>query len=90
MVTWVPLTLEQARGFITGYTIIATTTDELQKRQDSGTVSGNFPSFASSGTLGGLSREVAYGVVVVGNTVAGVGLENPPVLVPTVATPTSG
>ena len=89
MVTWVPLTLEEAQGFITHYTIIAIPTDMLLKRQDDGTVSGDFSSSASSGTLGGLSPGVVYGVVVIGNTVAGAGQQNLAVLVPTVTTPTS-
>ena len=89
MVTWVPLTLEEAQGFITHYTITAISFKDLQKRQDDGTVLGDFSSSASSGTLGGLNPGVEYGVVVIGNTVAGAGQQNPPVLVPTVTTPTS-
>ena len=87
-VTWVPLTLEEARGFITHYTIIAIPTNEVRKRQDNGTISDNFSSSASSGTLGGLSTGVEYGVIVIGNTVAGAGQQNPAILVPTVTVPT--
>ena len=89
-VTWVPLTLEEARGFITHYTIIAIPTNEVRKRQDNGTISYNFSSSASSGTLGGLSTGVEYDVIVIGNTVAGAGQQNPAILVPTVTTPTAG
>ena len=89
VVTWVRLTLEEARGFITHYTIIAVPIDEVQNKQENGIVSGDFPSSASSGTLGGLSPGVQYGMVVVGNTEAGMGAENSAIFVPTVTTPTS-
>ena len=89
MVTWVPLTLGEAQGFITHYSIIAVPTNMLLRRQDDGTASGDFSSSASSGTLGDLSPGVVYGVVIIGNTVAGAGQQNPVILVPTVTTPTS-
>ena len=89
VVIWVPLTLEEAQSFITHYTIMAIPTDKLQNRQDSGVVSGDYSSSASSGTLGGLTPGVEYSVVVIGNTVAGAGDQHPAVLVPTVTTPTT-
>ena len=80
IVTWMPLSLEQARGFITGYTVSyepAPNTGGRRKRHhgpNDETVSG------TSATIGGLTPNVAYSVTVRANTAAGAGVTSDPVI----------
>lgn len=72
-VTWTPLTLMEARGFVTGYTVRASPAMSTRKRQDNGEIVKVFPSDASSGTLTTLQQGVTYGVTVSASTSAGEG-----------------
>ena len=72
-VEWTPLTLEEARGFVTGYTVRATPAMNSRKRQDATVISKQFPSDASSGTLTTLEKGVTYDVTVTASTSEGEG-----------------
>jgi len=80
IVTWTPLSLEQAHGFITGYTVSyepAPNTGGRRKRQAgprAETVSG------TPATIGGLTPNVAYSVTVRASTAAGAGVTSDPII----------
>ena len=86
-VSWVPLTLEEARGFITGYTVTYTAEEDEERRRqlskrdhDSGseTVLGD----QSSVTISGLDPDAQYSVTVAAETAAGRGFVSVPVTAP--------
>ena len=80
-VTWMPISLEEARGFITNYTVTyepAPSTGGPQKRDNdrsSVTVKGTMA------VIGGLSPNLAYSVTVRANTAAGMGVASEPTTV---------
>ena len=76
-VTWTVLTLEQARGFITGYTVSyepASNTGGRRKRDSEETSVSEPPA-----PIGGLSPNLAYSVTVRANTAAGAGVSSEPI-----------
>ena len=78
-VSWVPLTLEQARGFITSYVISYSSDTSRRKRQDGReTVAGD----QSSVTLAGLDSDLKYSVSVAAVTAAGEGVASEPISAP--------
>lgn len=74
VVSWESLTLEQARGFVTGYDIQYTPSDS------SGPVSATAPSDSSEFTISDLDRTLNYTVSVSAATTAGSGPSSPPVV----------
>ena len=73
IVTWTPLTLEEARGFVSAYTVRATPAMSSRKRQDATVVSKEFPANVNSGTLTTLQKGVTYEVTVTASTSKGEG-----------------
>ena len=71
VVSWIPLTLSEARGFITSYTVFYSPHVSRTKRQESNTlqktVSGDFNQTA----IDGLDPNTAYDVQMSANTKAG-------------------
>ena len=88
-VTWMPISLEEARGFITNYTVTygpAPSTGGPQKRdhdQSSVTVK------SAPAVIGGLSPNVVYSVTVRANTAAGMGVVSEPTTVSGIRNPMS-
>lgn len=75
-VSWNPLTLEEARGFIAEYAVTYSSDDGRRKRShETGTVT--VPGDATSVTLTGLDHEERYSVSVAARTVAGQGVSSP-------------
>ena len=80
-VTWMPISLEEARGVITNYTVTyepAPSTGGPQKRDH------DRSSVAVKGTMAvisGLSPNLAYSVTVRANTAAGMGVVSEPTTV---------
>ena len=86
-VSWVPLTLEEARGFITGYTVTYTAEEDEERRRQlskrdhdggSETVSED----QSSVTISGLDPDTQYSVSVAAETAVGRGVVSVPVTAP--------
>ena len=69
-VSWEPLTPEEARGFVTSYTIAYTKEGELRKRQMSEKI---VPGTQNSTIIEGLDPNQDYSVSVQASTKAGVG-----------------
>ena len=68
VVSWIPLTLSEARGFITSYTVFYSPQVNKTKQQESNTiVSGD----VSQTTIAGLDPNTAYDVQMSANTTAG-------------------
>ena len=72
-VSWTPLTLREARGFITGY-VVSYSTGSGRRRQDEEETLDD----ASSATITGLDPGTDYSVTVAGRTSAGVGPASEP------------
>ena len=68
-VSWMPLTLEEARGIITGYSVMYQTSDSRSRTVN--TISVDFD--ASSVVIGNLREEERYGVSVACRTTNGTG-----------------
>ena len=82
-VSWIPLTLEEARGFVTGYTVTYTAEEEEKRRKrdhDSG--SETVPGDESSVAIDGLDPDAQYSVSVAAETAAGVGVPSEPMTAP--------
>ena len=78
-VTWTPLTLIEARGFIRYYSVSYTPNTNGRKRQASlGTMYLNVSNTSSSATITGLEPSLTYNVQVAAATSAGVGAQSPP------------
>ena len=75
-ITWVKLTLEEARGFITGYTVSYDTLD-LRRRKEA-MVEFIHPE-GSFKVIGGLGFTTSYSVTVSASTTAGEGISSPPI-----------
>ena len=75
--SWNPLTLEQARGFITGYIITYNDVSARRKREIR-SVGAN----ETSTTISNLRPERGHAISVAARTVAGVGAASEPVTVP--------
>ena len=78
-VSWSPLILAQARGFLTGYTITLTPTPTSRKRQNNGIVIAMAGPTGTSIVVTGLNPTVQYSVTVVGGTSVGIGEPGPAV-----------
>ena len=78
-VSWSPLTLTQARGFLTGYTITLTPTPISRKRQNNGIVIAMAGPTDTSIVVPGLNPALQYSVTVVGGSSAGIGEPGPAV-----------
>ena len=77
-VSWSPLTLTQARGFLTGYTILLIPTPISRKRQTNGVAVVAGPTDTSR-VVTGLDPTLQYSVTVVGGTSVGIGEPGPAV-----------
>ena len=75
-VSWVPLTLEKACGFITGYTITAEPASMQMKKRQEGLVVVPVDHNTSRVVIDGLSPRLPYWVSVSGMTVAGTSTNN--------------
>ena len=85
-VSWAPLTLEEAKGFITGYTVTLTpSTNNNRKRQSPVTMTAQ-PD-VSYIVFSGLSAEASYSISVSGSTAAGTGESSSGPTIPTAVTP---
>ena len=71
-VSWQPLSLSEARGFVQSYTIAYTPVLNTRKRQDS-TMSVDADGSASSVDIAGLEEDLVYSVQVSAGTGAGMG-----------------
>ena len=88
-VSWSPLTLTQARGFLTGYTITLAPTPISRKRQNNGIVIAMAGPTDTSIVVTGLNPTVQYSVTVVGGTSARIG-EPGPAVTPQLPSPEPG
>ena len=78
-VSWMALSLEKARGFITGYTV---TYESLALRQRKEAMMEYVqPAEGSFKVIGGLSFTTSYSVTVSARTTAGEGISNSAILV---------
>ena len=76
-VSWRPLTLSEARGFVTFYSIAYTPTPNSRRRQaPQDTMYVNASADSSSVTIQGLDGDLAYSVTVAGGTRAGIGISS--------------
>ena len=78
-VSWGPLSLEEARGFITKYTVTAQPANTRQRHEETVTVS--VPPSESMTVIEGLDYTLAYWVSVSASTAAGTSTNNSRVLV---------
>lgn len=76
-VTWTKLSLEEARGFITRYTV---SYDILESRRRREALVEFVNSESSYKVIGGLGITMSYSVTVSGSTTAGEGLRSPPIV----------
>ena len=74
VINWVPLSLEEARGFITEYTVTAQPAN-TQRRQER-TVTVSVPPSESMTVVEGLDHTLAYWVSVSASTAAGTSTNN--------------
>lgn len=72
-VSWMPLTLEEARGFIQFYTVMYEAEDSRRRGVESIEVEPN----KNSVVIGGLSIELSYSIFVSASTRAGMGPSSP-------------
>ena len=72
-VSWRPLNLSEARGFVTFYSITYTPTPNSRRQQASDTMYVNASADLSSVTIEGLDGDLAYSVTVSASTTAGIG-----------------
>ena len=72
-VTWTRLTLSEARGFITHYTVAYTPSSSGSKRQAPNTLYQTVGNDSSETTIEGLDGDTAYAVQVSVSTAAGSG-----------------
>uniref|UniRef100_A0A1X7UYG7 protein-tyrosine-phosphatase n=1 Tax=Amphimedon queenslandica TaxID=400682 RepID=A0A1X7UYG7_AMPQE len=85
-VSWMPLTLEEAKGFVTGYTVTLTpSTSNNRKRQSPITMTAEPDQ--SYVVFTGLSAEASYSISVSGSTAAGTGESSSGPTIPTAVTP---
>ena len=75
IVSWQPLSLEEARGFITKYTVTAEPTTLTRRRQE-GMLSVSVGHNATRAVLDGLSPFLAYSVSVSASTTVGTSSNN--------------
>ncbi len=80
--SWEHLTLSEARGFITNYTILYYMTTDAKNRQRPNTMFTIVYGKTNSTTIYGLDKISEYLVQISANTVAGNGVLSMPVIVP--------
>ena len=80
-VSWVPLTLEEARGFIKSYIVIYSS-DDQRKMCDHEISREVVPGDQSSVTLDGLDSNRQYSISVAAETAAGTGVRSNPLSAP--------
>ena len=73
---WEPLSLEEARGFITHYTVTAEPASTQKGRQAGGTLSVTVGANSSIAVLDGLSPVLTYWITVSASTVVGTSTSN--------------
>ena len=71
VVTWIPLTLSEARGFITNYTVFYSPQVSRRKRQELNTMQKAVSGDVNRTTIDGLDPNTAYDVQMSANTKAG-------------------
>ena len=75
-VSWRPLALFEARGFVTFYSIAYTSTPNSRRRQVSDTMYVNASADSSRVTILGLDGDLAYSVTLSAGTSAGTGVQS--------------
>ena len=75
-VKWEPLSLEEARGFITHYTVTAEPASTQKRRQAGGTLSVTVGANSTRAVLDGLSSILTYWITVSASTVVGTSPSN--------------
>ena len=83
-VSWSPLSLEEARGFLTGYTVTYTSTagDGGRRKRDDESGTRTVSADETSVTLSGLDSDRQYSVSVAASTSAGTGVPSAPITAP--------
>ena len=71
VVSWIPLTLSEARGFITSYTVFYSTQVSRRKRQEPNTLQNAVSGDVNRTTIHDLDPNAAYDVQMSVNTKAG-------------------
>ena len=71
VVSWTPLTLSEARGFITSYTVFYSPQVSATKRQELNTMQKTVSGDINRTTIHGLDLKTAYDVQMSANTKAG-------------------
>ena len=74
VVSWIPLTLSEARGFITSYTVFYSSQVNRRKRQEPNTIQKTVSGDVSQTTIDGLDPNTAFDVQILANTKAGAGV----------------
>jgi len=82
-ITWTPLTLVQARGFVKNYTIVYTPQTASRKRQQQDTLYKTVDENQSRATVDGLDENAAYSIQMFATTGGGRGIEGRSQTVPT-------
>ena len=75
-VKWEPLSLEEARGFITHYTVTAEPANTQTRRQAGGTLSVTVGANSTRAVLDGLNSVLTYWITVSASTVVGTSTSN--------------
>ena len=75
-VRWKPLSLEEARGFITHYTVTAEHASSQKRRQAGGTLRVTVGANSTRAVLDGLSSVLTYWITVSASTVVGTSTNN--------------
>ena len=80
VVSWIPLTLSEARGFITSYTVFYSPQVSRTKRQEPHTMQKTVSGDVNRTTIDGLDPNTVYDVQMSANTKAGVSSLSPSAL----------
>ena len=81
-VSWRPLTLSEARGFVTFYSIAyAPTSNSRRQQAPQDMMRVNASADSSNVTIMGLDRDLGYSVTVSASTIAGIGPQSDAVMV---------
>ena len=75
-VKWEPLSLEEARGFLTHYTVTAEPASTRKRRRAEGTLSVTVGANSTSAVLDGLRSVPTYWITVSASTVVGTSTSN--------------
>ena len=78
LVEWKPLTLEEARGFITSYIVTYSSTESRRRKRTTSTV--EVAGDQTSATIDDLDPNVQYSVSVAAITTAGTGVSSDPII----------